>query len=140
VSSGEQERSVSAPGDFYVQDVCCTSCGVPQAEAPDLVGWANEDHTLCYWKKQPETPEELDRAIRVLNAQELMCHRYAGKDPYVLHRVDPHCCDYFHQVAKRGPQPKIPMASFQLTLRESGLGHLRRLWNRLLNQFIRKGP
>jgi hypothetical protein len=27
-------------GDFYLQQGCCVSCGVPQAVAPALVGWA----------------------------------------------------------------------------------------------------
>ena len=29
--------------DFYVQETCCMSCGVPQPIAPDLAGWTSED-------------------------------------------------------------------------------------------------
>jgi hypothetical protein len=29
-------------GDFYVEDGCCAACGVPQAVAPDLVGWRED--------------------------------------------------------------------------------------------------
>ena len=35
--------------DFYVENGCCTSCGVPQLVAPDLVGWV-EENTHCYWR------------------------------------------------------------------------------------------
>ncbi|HEY9126263.1 MAG TPA: hypothetical protein VIM62_04010, partial [Acidobacteriaceae bacterium] len=53
-----QREEQSAPGDFYVESGCCISCGVPQAVAPDLVGWIEDEKFLrCYWIKQPETPE-----------------------------------------------------------------------------------
>ena len=84
----------SAPGDFYVEVGKCLACGVPQAVAPDLVGWVDELKRHCYWIKQPETTEELDQAIKVLDSQELECHRYAGTDPAVLSRVATTCCDY----------------------------------------------
>jgi len=84
----------SAPGDFYVEKGQCLACGVPHVVAPDLVGWTDEKVQHCYWKKQPETPAELERAIAVLEAQELECHRYAGTDPAILKRVLSTYCDY----------------------------------------------
>lgn len=84
----------SAPGDFYVVNGECLACGVPHVVAPDLVGWADEKVTHCLWKKQPETPAELERAFAVLEAQELECHRYAGTDPAILNRVLSTYCDY----------------------------------------------
>jgi hypothetical protein len=62
--------------------------------APDLVGWTDEKVQHCIWKKQPQTPAELERAIAVLEAQELECHRYAGTDPAILNRVSSTYCDY----------------------------------------------
>ncbi len=44
----EKFPAKSATGDFYVQPQCCTSCGVPQSVAPDLVGWTNEAYPQCY--------------------------------------------------------------------------------------------
>src|SRR5450631_1889983 len=35
-------------GNFYIQAQCCTSCGVPQAVAPGLVGWTDENLSQCY--------------------------------------------------------------------------------------------
>lgn len=82
------------PGDFYVEEGQCLACGVPHVVAPDLVGWTDEKLSHCYWKKQPETPAELERAIGVLEAQELGCHRYAGTDPAILGRLASADCDY----------------------------------------------
>jgi hypothetical protein len=47
-----------------------------------------------FGKKQPETPAELERAIGVLDAQELECPRYAGSDPAILSRLLSSYCDY----------------------------------------------
>ena len=84
----------SASGDFYAVYGACASCGLPEVVAPDLIagGGASGDH--CVWKKQPETPEELGQAIKVLQTQDLDCHRYAGKNPEILARLPPENCDY----------------------------------------------
>jgi len=85
----------SAPGDFYVEDKCCLSCGVPQVAAPDLVEWVDDRKFLhCRWKKQPSTPEELEQAFAIFDGQELGCHRYAGTDPAIRDRIGVENCDY----------------------------------------------
>ena len=84
----------SEHGDFYVVKGECLACGVPHVVAPDLVGWTGEKAQHCCWKKQPETQAELDQAIKVLEVQELGCHRYAGNDPAILDRILPAYCDY----------------------------------------------
>jgi hypothetical protein len=84
----------SAPGDFYVENEMCITCGVPHSVAPDLMGWADDKMSHCIWKKQPETPAELDQAIAVLEAQELGCHHYAGDDPAILKRISSEYCDH----------------------------------------------
>lgn len=95
----------SALGDFYVVKGECLACGVPHVVAPDLAGWTGEKIPHCYWKKQPETPAELERAVGVLEAQELECHRYAGTDPAILDRLLSAYCDY----------PKQPPSALQQT-------------------------
>jgi hypothetical protein len=87
-------RPDSARGDFYAEADCCISCGVPQAAAPDLVGWTDDTSSQCYWKKQPETPEELEYAFDVFDGQELGCHRYAGRDPEIQLRIGSGSCDF----------------------------------------------
>ena len=90
----------SVPGAFYVVNGECLACGLPHVLAPDLVGWADENLPHCFWKKQPETPSELERAIAVLESQEVECHRYAGTDPSILARVLSTYCDYPMQSPK----------------------------------------
>ena len=90
---GPKRHPQSAQGDFYVEEDCCLACGVPEAIAPDLVAHLEEPYWHCYWKKQPETPEELDKAIKILKAQELDCHRYGGSDQSILKRLPRQCCD-----------------------------------------------
>jgi hypothetical protein len=81
--------------DFYVQQGRCLSCGVPQAVAPTLVGWRDtQNSTDCYWIRQPQTPDELEQAIKVIHEQEVDCHRYAGTDPSVIRRLPAAQCDF----------------------------------------------
>ena len=83
----------SSTGPFYVDNTCCTSCGVPQVVAPDLVGWTDGSHPQCYWKKQPQTQDELLHAFAIFDGQELGCHRYAGEDPDIQRRIGAENCD-----------------------------------------------
>jgi hypothetical protein len=133
----ESAEPKSAFGDFYVQDACCTSCGVPQAIAPDLVGWKNENLTQCYWLKQPQTADELERTIKIIYTQELGCHRYGGKDPAILRRLPAEDCDHLRPDLKlnhapylsvSGPPPKFTLsASSELSL-----------FSKLRKMFLRK--
>jgi len=59
-------------------------CGVPDDEAPELFGSA-DDH--CYVKRQPQTPAEHDAMVNAMRAQELACIRYAGNDKALLRRL-----------------------------------------------------
>jgi len=84
----------SVPGDFYVEQDCCLSCGLPQHIAPGLVGRSETGSGDCVWKKQPSTPQEIEQAIKVLQFQELTCHRYAGRNPSILAQLDRNICDH----------------------------------------------
>jgi 4Fe-4S single cluster protein len=70
----------SAPGDFYVANGECTSCGAPHAVAPDLIGWNDSGMGHCVWK-QPETEAEPEQAFAAFEACCVGCYRYAGSDP-----------------------------------------------------------
>jgi len=81
--------------EFYVQQGRCLSCGVSQEVAPTLVGWRDvQNSTDCYWIRQPRTPDELEQAIKVVRAQELDCHRYAGTNPKIVRRLPTAQCDF----------------------------------------------
>jgi len=61
--------------------------GFRRSQVPTLVGWVDDERSHCCSKKEPETPQELEQAIGVLDVQELGCHRYNGHDPAILKRV-----------------------------------------------------
>jgi hypothetical protein len=121
----------SALGDFYAEDGQCMACGVPHVLAPELMDWTEEKYWHCFWKRQPETPKELDKAIAVLHSQELGCHRYAGTDPGILLRLPRECCDHF------SPQPFVPAkfssdgSPFRFALMESKSSLGQRLWRKI---------
>jgi hypothetical protein len=121
-------------GDFYLQDTCCTSCGVPQAVAPDLVGWTNQNPAQCYWIKQPKTADELDRAVKLFHTQELGCHRYSGNDAAILARLPAEDCDQLRPDLKLKPQPHFASSgqspTFSLSTSEEN-GVLNKLWRKL---------
>ncbi|MBO9635946.1 MAG: ferredoxin [Chitinophagaceae bacterium] len=77
----------NAAGDFYVEDGVCTSCGAPQAEAPDLIGHSKNEYSHCYFKKQPETEEEIERAISAIQVSCISGLRYGGSNEKILKRL-----------------------------------------------------
>jgi hypothetical protein len=80
---------LNVTGDFYVEDGCCTLCGVPESIAPDLFAWAGGapkfDH--CYVRRQPHSAYEIGQMIGVMGTQELGCVRYRGVDRSIQKRL-----------------------------------------------------
>jgi hypothetical protein len=76
----------NSQGDFYVECGVCTSCGAPQAEAPDLIDHSKQDGH-CYFKKQPETEEEIERAINAISVSCISGLRYGGTNEKILKRL-----------------------------------------------------
>jgi hypothetical protein len=74
-------------GDFYSIHGACIACGAPEAEAPDLIAHSEKEYGHCYFKKQPKTPDELDRAINALAVSCIAGIRYGGKDEKILRRL-----------------------------------------------------
>ena len=74
-------------GDFYVENQACITCGSTEAEAPDLIEHSKVEYGHCYFKKQPQTPEELDRAISAMQVSCAAGVRYGGKDEAILKRL-----------------------------------------------------
>src|SRR5262245_751585 len=80
---------LNAPGDFYVADDLCIACTAPEHEAPDLM--AHDTSACggyhCYFKKQPETPEEETRAVRAVAVGCCAAVRYGGNDKRILDQL-----------------------------------------------------
>lgn len=64
----------NVPGQFYVEDGCCLSCGVPESIAPDLFKWT-DDGWHCYINKQPENDAEFDQMFEAMTSSEADCIR-----------------------------------------------------------------
>jgi hypothetical protein len=62
----------------------CVACGAPRAEAPGLVTLGDDG---CYFHKQPETPGEVDDAIRAMFVSCVEAYRYGGDDPTIRRRL-----------------------------------------------------
>jgi len=82
----------NAAGPFYVENDMCITCRAPEAFAPDLIGFHEDpswtDATShCYFKKQPETIAEINRAVKAVWANCCGSFRYAGSDPEVLKKL-----------------------------------------------------
>lgn len=60
-----KDRYLLNKGDFYIANEDCTACGAPQAEAPDIIEHAKVDGH-CYFKKQPQTEDELDQVVKAM--------------------------------------------------------------------------
>jgi hypothetical protein len=77
------------PGDFYVEDDCCTMCAVPFTDAPELFGTTQDPrgYQHCFVKRQPMTAGELDRMVSAIRHAEFGCIRYRGTDRLIQLRL-----------------------------------------------------
>jgi len=72
MSSNRRAYRLNVPGDFYVEDGCCTLCGIPGVTAPELFGGFNPDGTIpegveqCWIKRQPRSGAELDKIVETM--------------------------------------------------------------------------
>ena len=76
----------NAAGDFYVECDSCISCEAPYHEAPELMGCpgSSGNNYGCFFRRQPSTPEEVDRACSAVMVSCVEAVRYAGNDPEIL--------------------------------------------------------
>jgi hypothetical protein len=71
-------------GDFIVEDGVCILCCLPETEAPDLMA---SDDLSCYFKKQPSSEPEIDRAIEAIKVSCCEAVRYVGTDKKIIRRI-----------------------------------------------------
>lgn len=106
--SPERERyPLNADGPFYVVKDLCLCCMVPEYEAPELMGFDSET-MHCYFKRQPETPEEVEHAIMAVLASDIEGLRYSGNDPHILDKLGgaKQLCDIYD--ANSAPNNEAP--------------------------------
>jgi ferredoxin len=85
MSETQFERTpLNAEGDFYVVKDMCITCMAPHHEAPELMGM--DEETGCYFRRQPQTAEELESAVEAVRVSCVEALRYSGDDPEILAR------------------------------------------------------
>lgn len=81
VASKQLPYPKNAPGDFYVGDGCCISCGIWEIDAPDHFTF---DGVQCYVSRQPENEAERKKVAAAMRVSDTECIRYKGRDPTVM--------------------------------------------------------
>jgi hypothetical protein len=77
-----ERHPLNAEGDFFVEYNSCTGCDAPVAEAQSLMDYDSDGH--CYFKRQPETTDEVEQAISAVRVSCVESVRYDGDDPDIL--------------------------------------------------------
>ena len=82
-------HKLNVPGDFYVEDGECISCGMPESESPNLVGSVDDPISghHCFFKKQPQNDGEVRDAIRAMQVSCCSALRYRGNDKAIIHLI-----------------------------------------------------
>jgi hypothetical protein len=110
----------NAPGDFYVMAGLCTQCCLVHGEAPELLNDPTAPFTECFFRRQPQMPEEVERAISAMCVSEMCALRYAGDDPAIIAKLREHdlawLCDQTREgqewLNRPAPTPLPPRRSW----------------------------
>lgn len=81
-----KRHPLNAKGDFFVEYDMCLACDAPYSEAPELMAY--DENTHCYFKRQPQNPEEVEHAINAVRASCIEVVRYGGNDPEILKKIE----------------------------------------------------
>ena len=87
VISLPQRVPENAPGDFYVKAGCCMRCCLPHGEAPNLLNDPKQPFEECFFRCQPQTPDEIDQAINAIWVSEVCALRYGGTNPAIISKL-----------------------------------------------------
>jgi hypothetical protein len=73
-----KRHPLNAEGDFFVEYDMCLACDAPYSEAPELMAYDEDMH--CYFKRQPQTPEEVESAINAVRVSCIEAVLYDGNE------------------------------------------------------------
>jgi hypothetical protein len=82
----------NSPGDFYVMAGLCTCCCLVHGEAPELMNDSTQPFHECYFRRQPQSPDEIERAINAICVSEMCALRYGGADQAIIGRLRERGC------------------------------------------------
>jgi hypothetical protein len=87
----------NSAGDFYVERDRCMRCCVPHGEAPELLNDPTIEFQERFFRRQPISAEDVDRALRAITLSCIRALCYHGSDPAILSRLRQlgrsDCCD-----------------------------------------------
>lgn len=113
-----ERHPLNAAGDFFVGYDLCLACDAPRSEAPDLIDYDSDGH--CYFKRQPQTPNEVDQAISAVRVSCIEAVLYDGNDPEILAKLHQMPCFLANS----------PVRTFWDRLSDKTLNSLRKILNR----------
>jgi len=84
-----ERHPLNVKGPWCVAARECILCGAPEFVAPKLIETSGEegDNMGCYFKKQPETDEELATAVEACHASCVGAVHYHGNDEDIVKRL-----------------------------------------------------
>jgi hypothetical protein len=91
----KEKAKENVDGPFYavaMESDC--GCGLPEVAAPDLLKMSDSRGYQSYFYRQPETSDEISRAIEAINVCPIHDLRYCGQDPTIISRIDDSQSDY----------------------------------------------
>jgi len=92
-SKQNHERTpLNAEGDFYVEADTCLWCMAPENQAPELMGF--EEPNGCFFRRQPQTPTEIEHAVNAVHFSCVQALRYAGNDSTIIDRLRACGCEH----------------------------------------------
>lgn len=106
-----QRVPANAPGDFYVEAGLCTRCCLPHTEVPELLNDPEQPFEECFFRRQPQTPEEIDRAINAISMSEVCALRYGGTDPNIIAKLRTRGCGHVCDHTPEGEAWRTPRAT-----------------------------
>lgn len=85
MSHSAERHPDNAAGDFYVECDSCIACEAPYHAAPELIGRSGSSakNQGCFFRKQPTTADQIDRACNAVVVSCVQAVRYAGNDPEI---------------------------------------------------------
>jgi len=82
----------NVPGDFYVVGGICLQCCIVHKCAPGLMNDLKQPFEECFFRRQPQTPGEIEQAIAAIEVSEVSALRYGGNDPGIISRLKAREC------------------------------------------------
>src|SRR5258708_4921275 len=90
-----QDYEENVPGEFYVASDMCIACRAPEHVAQKLVGFYDDTsgpNSHCYFRKQPETEQEIAEAIKAVSVNCCGSYHYSGSDPRIKEILRANAC------------------------------------------------